>query len=150
MSFAARDDERINLWEGLFIFWSLGFALDEFASMRENGITACMSRSTSPPSALTHRTQTGTASTTARLLLASPLHPLTFLSTVLDSLFCFIFFIFLGLRIQGLLTHDLDLSELAFDTLALAACILFPRLSISLIRGNVVLLALSAMIKEFV
>lgn len=31
----------------------------------------------------------------------------------------------------------------------MSATVLFPRLSISLIRGNVILLALSAMVKEF-
>lgn len=33
------DLERINLWEGLFILWSLGFSFDEFASVKENGLT---------------------------------------------------------------------------------------------------------------
>lgn len=65
-------------------------------------------------------------------------------------MFCLIFFSYLSLRLSALYIHDVERSELAFDILALAACILAPRLSIALIRGNVVLLALSAMIKEFV
>jgi hypothetical protein len=77
----------------------------------------------------------------AKLMLAQ--------SSVLDSLFCVIFFAFLSLRIPALISHDLVQSKLAFDSLALSACFLFPRLSITLIRENVILLALSALIKEF-
>lgn len=65
----------------------------------------------------------------------------------MDALFGVIFFAFLSLRINGLFTGDLDTSELAFDTLSLAGCVLFPRLSISLLRGNIVLLALSVRFK---
>lgn len=47
------------------------------------------------------------------------------------------------------MSGDEDRSELAFDTLALAGCVLLPRLSISLIRGNIVLLALGVLVQEF-
>lgn len=38
---ATWNDGYINFWEGLFIFWSCGFALDEVASILENGLSAC-------------------------------------------------------------------------------------------------------------
>ncbi|KAL8286871.1 hypothetical protein RQP46_003877 [Phenoliferia psychrophenolica] len=111
-----RSNGRVTLWETLFVLWSLGFCLDEFASVKENGIQAYFFSA----------------------------------YNVLDSMFGCIFVAFLVLRIQGIMTGDLERSELAFDTLSLAGCVLFPRLSISLLRGNIVLLALSAMVKEFV
>ncbi|KAM0755022.1 hypothetical protein T439DRAFT_322080 [Meredithblackwellia eburnea MCA 4105] len=113
---STRTNSHITLWEALFILWSMGFCLDEVASIRENGLA-----------------------------------PYFFsVYNVLDSIFCAIFLAFLALRFNGLVTGDVVRSELAFDTLSLSACILFPRLSISLLRGNIVLLALSAMVKEFV
>ncbi|KPV76498.1 uncharacterized protein RHOBADRAFT_13190, partial [Rhodotorula graminis WP1] len=68
---------------------------------------------------------------------------------ILDSCFCVVLFAFLGLRAVGLARGDDELGTLAFDTLGLAGCVLLPRLTISLLRHNVVLLALGAMIKEF-
>lgn len=68
---------------------------------------------------------------------------------ILDTCFCVVFFAYLGMRAVGLRSGDDALSELSFDTLGLAGCVLLPRLTISLLRHNVVLLALSAMIREF-
>jgi hypothetical protein len=123
----------VTLWEGLFIAWSLGFALDEFAAIKENGLTSYLYGIYNSP-----------------FPFPSFVTPTDDVPAVLDSMFCLIFFTYLSLRLSALYTHDIARSELAFDILALAACILAPRLSIALIRGNVVLLALSAMIKEFV
>ncbi|GAA5925097.1 hypothetical protein JCM1841_005785 [Sporobolomyces salmonicolor] len=106
----------INLWEALYIFWSVGFALDEFAALHENGVSAYWAGA----------------------------------FNVLDSIYCLIFFAFLGLRVTGLRTDDAEMCKLAFDTLGLAGCVLLPRMTISLLKGNVVLLALSKMISEFV
>lgn len=69
---------------------------------------------------------------------------------LLDSVFCVNFFAYLFLRVRGLMTGDQDMGRLAFETLALAACVLLPRLSLALLKGNVILLALTAMIREFV
>lgn len=66
-----------------------------------------------------------------------------------DTSFVVIFFIYLGLRIKGLILHDNDTSQLAFDILACAACVLVPRLAFYAIANNVVILALRAMISEF-
>lgn len=99
----------VTPWEALFVLWSLGFALDEFASVQENGLSTYWSGA----------------------------------YNVLDALYVLIFLIYLGLRIHGLWSGDEALSDLSFDTLALAGCLLFPRLTISLIRGNVILMALS-------
>ncbi|GAA6052710.1 hypothetical protein JCM3770_007186 [Rhodotorula araucariae] len=68
---------------------------------------------------------------------------------ILDSCFCIVFFAYLGMRVVGLRSGDDDLGALSFDTLGLAGCVLLPRLTISLLRHNVVLLALSKMIREF-
>ncbi|BGP38496.1 hypothetical protein JCM10450v2_002444 [Rhodotorula kratochvilovae] len=68
---------------------------------------------------------------------------------ILDSCFCIVFFAYLGMRVVGLRTGDDGLSALSFDTLGLAGCVLLPRLTISFLRHNVVLLALSKMIREF-
>lgn len=107
--------DRINLWEALFIAWGLGFALDEWTSLQQDGLT----------------TYFGGA------------------FNVLDSIWCLVYFAYLGLRIFGLRTGDDSTNMLAFDTLGLGGCVLLPRLTISLLRGNVVLLALSKMIREF-
>ncbi|KAI6025764.1 hypothetical protein F5J12DRAFT_810259 [Pisolithus orientalis] len=67
-----------------------------------------------------------------------------------DTSFVVIFLVYLGLRIKGLVTNDADASQLAFDILACAGCILVPRLAFYAITNNVVILALRAMISEFV
>lgn len=112
---SAHDPAKVTLWEALFVLFSLGFALDEWAALLENGFSAY--------------------STTSY--------------NVLDGVFVIIFVAFMALRAIGLATGDLDRSELAFDTMSLAGCVLFPRLTISLIRGNVVLLALGEMLVQF-
>ncbi|KAK4058401.1 hypothetical protein OIO90_000559 [Microbotryomycetes sp. JL221] len=109
------DSSRVTMYEALFVLWSLGFALDELASIQENGLGIYTDGA----------------------------------YNVMDALFVVNFLIFLTMRLVGLWTQDEALSDLAFDVLALAACLLFPRLTISLLRGNVVLMALSAMIREY-
>ncbi|KAI0784198.1 hypothetical protein C8Q75DRAFT_780483 [Abortiporus biennis] len=69
---------------------------------------------------------------------------------VFDTFFVIIFLAYLGLRIKGLSYHDPDASELSFDVLACGACILFPRLAFFAVSNNVVVLALRAMIKDFI
>jgi hypothetical protein len=52
-----------------------------------------------------------------------------------------IFFTYFGLRIHSLITHSMTTADLAFDTLSLGSCILFPRLVFFLINNPVVVLA---------
>ncbi|KIY63536.1 hypothetical protein CYLTODRAFT_426026 [Cylindrobasidium torrendii FP15055 ss-10] len=67
-----------------------------------------------------------------------------------DAAFLGVFFIYLGFRIRGLVSGDAYYSETAFDVLACAACILFPRLAFFTVSNNVVILSLRVMIKQFV
>ncbi|KDQ56997.1 hypothetical protein JAAARDRAFT_35597 [Jaapia argillacea MUCL 33604] len=69
---------------------------------------------------------------------------------VFDASFILIFICYLILRVSGLLQHDTQSSELAFDILSCGACILFPRLAFFAIRSNIVVIALRGMIAEFV
>ncbi|KII95956.1 hypothetical protein PLICRDRAFT_234074 [Plicaturopsis crispa FD-325 SS-3] len=69
---------------------------------------------------------------------------------VFDSSFIVIYIAYLVLRIRGLVHGDPAASDLGFDILSCGACILFPRLAFFAISHNVVVLALRAMIAEFV
>lgn len=66
-----------------------------------------------------------------------------------DMSFLLIFFVYLGLRLHGLLASSLQFSEWAFDVLACGAAILFPRLAFTVVQGDVVLIALKAMFVDF-
>jgi predicted signal transduction protein with EAL and GGDEF domain len=109
---------HLNLAEILFIIWSVGFALDEFASLYENGSSVYFYGA----------------------------------FNVLDSLYCLIFFVYLGIRVNSLVgggSVDLESSQLAFDVLSLAGCVLAPRLMVSLIPDHVVVMALGRMARQF-
>ncbi|ORX39957.1 hypothetical protein BD324DRAFT_615672 [Kockovaella imperatae] len=67
-----------------------------------------------------------------------------------DMTYIAIFVMYLALRIFALVSHSPQSSELAFDILAIGACVLFPRLMFFLIKDNVVILALKAMIARFI
>ncbi|KAK7690562.1 hypothetical protein QCA50_005660 [Cerrena zonata] len=69
---------------------------------------------------------------------------------VFDTSFILIFLAYLGYRIKGLSSNNLDASDMAFDVLACGACILFPRLAFFAVSNNVVVLALRAMIADFI
>lgn len=69
---------------------------------------------------------------------------------VFDTSFVVVFLTYLGFRIKGLVHHDANASEMGFDILACGACILFPRLAFFAVSNNVVVLALRAMIAEFI
>ncbi|KZT07728.1 uncharacterized protein LAESUDRAFT_103790 [Laetiporus sulphureus 93-53] len=69
---------------------------------------------------------------------------------VFDTSFVIIFFAYLGFRIRGLTHHDAGASEMSFDILACGACILFPRLAFFAVFNNVVVLALRAMMADFI
>ncbi|KAF9223526.1 hypothetical protein BS17DRAFT_802561 [Gyrodon lividus] len=67
-----------------------------------------------------------------------------------DTSFVLIFLAYVGFRINGIVSNEADTSKLAFDLLACGACVLVPRLAFYAITNNVVVLALRAMISEFV
>lgn len=67
----------------------------------------------------------------------------------LDIAFVFIFWTYLGIRINGLYTGDLETSRLAWDVLALAAPVLFPRLAFCLMSENMLFISLRAMMADF-
>ncbi|KAF8737604.1 hypothetical protein AX14_012600 [Amanita brunnescens Koide BX004] len=67
-----------------------------------------------------------------------------------DFSFIIIYLAYLVLRLRGLSNDNVAMSEMAFDTLACGACILFPRLAFFAISNNVVVLSLRAMIAQFV
>ncbi|KAH7910209.1 hypothetical protein BJ138DRAFT_1153472 [Hygrophoropsis aurantiaca] len=69
---------------------------------------------------------------------------------VFDSSFVLVVLAYIVFRIKGLLSHDDDTGQFAFDLLACGACILLPRLAFYAISNNVVVLALRAMISEFI
>ncbi|KAJ3880999.1 receptor-activated Ca2+-permeable cation channel [Lentinula edodes] len=69
---------------------------------------------------------------------------------VFDTAFLAIFCVYLVLRIRGIVNGDSASSELAFDILACGACILLPRLAFFAVSNTVVVLALRAMIAEFI
>lgn len=73
----------------------------------------------------------------------------TSLYNLLDFVFCIIGFCWLGIRISALVHHDMVQSNLSFDTLALGAILLCPRVASVLIQDNVILLALKAMLSDF-
>ncbi|KAL1940266.1 hypothetical protein VTO73DRAFT_9218 [Trametes versicolor] len=68
---------------------------------------------------------------------------------VFDSSFIVIFLVYLGYRIRGLTHNDPAASDFAFDVLACGACILFPRLAFFAVSNNVIVLALRAMMADF-
>ncbi|PWN97667.1 hypothetical protein FA09DRAFT_330328 [Tilletiopsis washingtonensis] len=109
-------------WETVFVIWVLGFALDEVAQLREHGY---------------------------KVYTAS-------LYNLLDAFFCAIAFTYLGIRLAALsqlhpgAAPD-ERSALAFDVLAVAAVLLFPRVVATLVaQDSVMLLALKAMVADFV
>ncbi|KDQ08719.1 hypothetical protein BOTBODRAFT_37715 [Botryobasidium botryosum FD-172 SS1] len=66
-----------------------------------------------------------------------------------DMAFIVIFASYFGLRLRGIIYNEYWASDLAFDVLACGACVLFPRLAFFSISNNVVVLALSGMIKDY-
>lgn len=75
---------------------------------------------------------------------------LSSLYNLLDLMFCLISFIWFGIRLNALSHGDLALSSLSFETLSLGAILLCPRVASVLIQDNVILLALKAMLSDFV
>jgi hypothetical protein len=55
------------------------------------------------------------------------------------------------IRVHGLQQHppNLATAELAFDTLACGAVLLFPRLAFTFVQGNVLIIALKKMLYDF-
>ncbi|KAH6913281.1 hypothetical protein BKA70DRAFT_1369915 [Coprinopsis sp. MPI-PUGE-AT-0042] len=74
---------------------------------------------------------------------------ITVIWNAFDFTFIVIFLAYMGLRLRGLSTNNVDTAALAFDVLACGACILFPRLAFFFVSDNLVILSLRAMISQF-
>src|SRR5690348_5693300 len=61
----------------------------------------------------------------------------------------FIYWTYLVLRLYGWHAQELEPAEQAYDVLALAATMLFPRLAFNLLRDNLVFLSLRSMMADF-
>ncbi|KAK7043585.1 hypothetical protein VNI00_008196 [Paramarasmius palmivorus] len=66
-----------------------------------------------------------------------------------DTAFVIIFLVYIGFRVSGLVNGDAQYSEMAYDILAIDACILFPRLAFFAVSNHIVILSLRAMISQF-
>jgi hypothetical protein len=67
----------------------------------------------------------------------------------LDVTFCVVFFIYLGLRIHGWRTENLELGQQALDVLAMGAPVLVPRLAFNLMSENMLFISLREMMRNF-
>ncbi|KIR25457.1 nonselective cation channel [Cryptococcus deuterogattii LA55] len=113
---AWRDLHHLTVVEIVYIFFSFGFILDEFAASKEHGWAVYAANAWN----------------------------------AFDLGYIAIFLLYFGLRVIALASHSTKTSDLAFDILACAACITFPRLVFFMIRENVVILALRGMVASFV
>ncbi|KAF2429535.1 hypothetical protein EJ08DRAFT_698251 [Tothia fuscella] len=68
----------------------------------------------------------------------------------LDITFVFIYSVYLGLRIRGWTTNDIELGRQALDVLACAAPIVFPRIAFNVMPENLLFISLRAMMSDFI
>ncbi|OXG91252.1 nonselective cation channel [Cryptococcus neoformans D17-1] len=113
---AWRDLHHLTVVEIIYIVFSFGFILDEFAASKEHGWAVYAANAWN----------------------------------AFDMGYIVIFLLYFGLRVIALASHSTKSSDLAFDILACAACITFPRLVFFVIKENVVILALRGMVASFV
>nr|XP_018263732.1 nonselective cation channel [Kwoniella dejecticola CBS 10117]OBR85890.1 nonselective cation channel [Kwoniella dejecticola CBS 10117] len=111
---AAKDLHHVQAIEIIYIVFSFGFILEEFAASKEHGWAGELAWN------------------------------------AFDMAYITIFLLFFMLRIFALASHSPNTSDLAFDILAIAACIIFPRLVFFVVKENVVILALRGMVASFV
>ncbi|KAH0836725.1 hypothetical protein J3R83DRAFT_8454 [Lanmaoa asiatica] len=114
---------RINTAESIFMVYALGFTLEKLAAMQEHGIKAF-----------------GLISLT--FILTSPIsfHFMTVTA----------YFIYATFRIYGIVYHDQWARDIGIDSLAVIACLLFPRLAFVTLKNNLMVLSLRAMMMQFV
>ncbi|WVQ98885.1 hypothetical protein IAU59_006016 [Kwoniella sp. CBS 9459] len=113
---AAKDLYKFAVIEIIYIIFSFGFILEEFATSKEHGWAVYAANAWN----------------------------------AFDMTYIAIFLLYFVLRIFALGSHSPQTSDLAFDILAVAACIIFPRLVFFVVRENVVILALRGMVVSFV
>nr|XP_019013635.1 nonselective cation channel [Kwoniella pini CBS 10737]OCF52416.1 nonselective cation channel [Kwoniella pini CBS 10737] len=113
---AAKDLHHVQAIEIIYIIFSFGFVLEEFAASKEHGWAVYAANAWN----------------------------------AFDMAYITIFLLYFLLRIFALASHSPNTSDLAFDILAIAACIIFPRLVFFVVRENVVILALRGMVASFV
>ncbi|WVN86773.1 uncharacterized protein L203_101945 [Cryptococcus depauperatus CBS 7841] len=111
-----RDLHRVTTVEIIYIVFSFGFVLDEFATSKEHGWTVYVANAWN----------------------------------AFDMGYMSIFLLYFVLRVFALVSHSANTSDLAFDILACAACIIFPRLVFFIVKENVVILALRGMVSSFI
>ncbi|KAJ3778195.1 receptor-activated Ca2+-permeable cation channel [Lentinula raphanica] len=120
-----RNPESTNVWELVFILFAVAFALEEYTASTEHGWGIYIANASRSSSSF-------------------------IMWNVFDTAFLVIFGVYLVLRLRGLVNGDAALSGMAFDILSCGACILLPRLAFFAVSNTVVVLALRAMIAEFV
>ncbi|WWC89900.1 uncharacterized protein L201_004829 [Kwoniella dendrophila CBS 6074] len=113
---AAKDLHHIQAIEIIYMVFSFGFILEEFAASKEHGWAVYAANAWN----------------------------------AFDMAYITIFLLYFILRIFALASHSPNTSDLAFDILAIAACIIFPRLVFFVVKENVVILALRGMVASFV
>lgn len=107
--------EKVTTWEAIFIIWSFGLALDEFSSTR-------LSFHSDPfldPATTEHFPSCSTEQHGYVVYLSS-------LWNFFDLSWLAVFFVYLGMRIYGLVNHNPSVSETAFDVLALGVSLVAP------------------------
>ncbi|KAF8507952.1 hypothetical protein BU17DRAFT_57014, partial [Hysterangium stoloniferum] len=106
---------HINLSEGLFMLFALGFSLEKLASIQEHGLRVYV---------------TGTWNG-------------------FDVLFISVFGAYMSLRVWGMYNHNDWAMSAGIDCLAVAACLIFPRLAFVTLSNNLMILSLRSMFLEF-
>lgn len=106
---------ELRLEEVVFIVFTLGWILDQLASMLEHGWSVYSQN----------------------------------LWSFLDVTFSSIFMVYLIMRVQGLSTNQVKVSQAALDLLAMAAPFLVPRLAFNMFSENLLFVALRDMMSKF-
>ncbi|TDL23602.1 hypothetical protein BD410DRAFT_695500, partial [Rickenella mellea] len=112
--------DRFNWIELSFIIYALGFSLEKVAAMQEHGIRVYF-----------------TGTWVCLLSVLSPLQLITIYCT------------YASLRLYGIRYDVLWAKSSGIDCLALAACMIFPRLAFVTFKDTVMVLALRAMLLQF-
>ncbi|KAM3085063.1 hypothetical protein ACMFMG_003499 [Clarireedia jacksonii] len=130
---ANRDPSTFGGIELIFIIYTLGWTLDQSASILEHG--ELCDTCPNPPSGTNNRV--GWHVYTQNLW------------SFLDVTFGFIFGVYLVLRLQGWRTMSNKPSQQALDVLAMGAPVLVPRLAFNLMSENMLFVSLRAMMRDF-
>jgi hypothetical protein len=131
---AERDPSTFGFMEVVFIVYTCGWVLDQFASILEHGRFLIFSTQFK---GLLTRNYSGWHVYTQNLW------------SFLDVTFSAIFWIYLVLRLHGLRTGELVPAVQAMDVLAMGAPVLVPRLAFNLMSENMLFISLREMMRDF-